>query len=282
MGAEAVSRPVAALTGPELNCGLGDGGILLKKTAVVISVLAALLLASGAIAAKKYLITSSAQIKPGAISLASLSRAAKAGLAGHPGANGQAGPAGPQGPKGDTGATGPAGPAGPKGSDGKDGKSAPAPEYGVADVLVSRGGHPATTWARYSTTLGSPVGDTTSGTFRFTCSTANAPCTVSVAAAVLSANSESVGVYPRVLIMRQDYNAGGPEVYCEYGDGSTGAAPVSVASQSPSSTPTMTPMQINIGGTADCNGPVSTAGDVSVITVPDGYYDVSSTFVFKK
>ncbi|MDX6564214.1 MAG: hypothetical protein QOD65_4028, partial [Gaiellales bacterium] len=37
---------------------------------------------------------------------------------------------------------------------------------------------------------------------------------------------------------------------------------------------------INIGGTADCSGPVATAGDVNVITVPAGYYDVHSTFVF--
>ena len=52
--------------------------------------------------------------------------------------------------------------------------------YGVATVNVSRGGQPATAWATYSTALGSPVGDNTGGVFRFTCSTANAPCTVSV------------------------------------------------------------------------------------------------------
>jgi hypothetical protein len=39
-------------------------------------------------------------------------------------------------------------------------------------------------------------------------------------------------------------------------------------------------VQINIGGSADCGGPVSTAGDVNQITVPSGYYDVHSTFLF--
>ena len=39
-------------------------------------------------------------------------------------------------------------------------------------------------------------------------------------------------------------------------------------------------VQINIGGSADCGGPVTTAGDVDQITVPVGCYDVKSTFVF--
>jgi hypothetical protein len=89
----------------------------LKKTAGVIAVLAALLLASGAVAAKKYLITSSAQIKPGTISYANLSTGVQDRL-GQPGANGPAGPAGPQGPKGDKGDTGAAGPQGPQGPKG--------------------------------------------------------------------------------------------------------------------------------------------------------------------
>jgi hypothetical protein len=152
--------------------------------------------------------------------------------------------------------------------------------YGVATVNVSRGGAPATAWATYSTALGSPVGDNTGGVFRFTCATAMAPCTVSVGGAVLSRSAGSAAIYPRILIYRQDYNAGGPEVYCEYGDGSTGAAPLALTKQPLSSTPTYTPVQVNIGGTADCSGPVATAGDVNQITVPAGYYDVHSTFVF--
>jgi hypothetical protein len=44
----------------------------------------------------------------------------------------------------------------------------------------------------------------------------------------------------------------------------------------------MTPLTLHIGGSADCDGPVPDAGAVSVITVPAGYYDVFSTFVFRK
>jgi hypothetical protein len=151
-------------------------------------------------------------------------------------------------------------------------------EYGAATVNVSIGGHAASVWARYSTAIGSPVGDTTGGVFRFTCSTG--PCTVSVAAAILSDDAGTGGVYPRVLIYRQDLNNGGPEFYCEYGDGSTGTAPATLTKQPLSATPTFAPMQINIGGSADCKGPVTAAGDVNQITVPTGYYDVNSTFVF--
>jgi hypothetical protein len=161
------------------------------------------------------------------------------------------------------------------------GKDDSGTEYGVATVNVSRGSvNPATAWATYSTPLGSPVGDTTGGVFRFTCSTANAPCTVAIKAAVLSDSAGTAAFYPRVLIYRQDYNSGGPEVYCEYGDGSTGSAPLAIVKQQPSATPAYTAVPVNIGGSADCGGPVTTAGDVPVITVPSGYYDVHSTFVF--
>lgn len=51
--------------------------------------------ASGAFAARKYLITSSAQIKPGAVAFGNLSADAKRRLAGKPGPAGPAGPAGP-------------------------------------------------------------------------------------------------------------------------------------------------------------------------------------------
>ena len=187
---------------------------------------------------------------------------------------------GQTGATGATGAKGATGPQGVKGDKGDPGKDAPAAQYGVATVNVSRGGAPATAWATYSTALGSPVGDTTSGSFRFTCSDANAPCTVAVKAAVLSTGTGSGSVYPRVMISRQDYNAGGPSTFCEYGDGSTDAAPASITKQAPSATPTYSAMQVNIGGTADCGGPVTTAGNVNVITVPSGYYDVTSTFVF--
>jgi hypothetical protein len=65
--------------------------------------IAALVLAttSSAVAAKHYLITSSKQIKPGAISAGNLSNAARTTLRGDRGATGAQGP---QGPKGDPGA----------------------------------------------------------------------------------------------------------------------------------------------------------------------------------
>ena len=166
----------------------------------------------------------------------------------------------------------------PKPGDGNGG-SDDTNSYGVASVWVSRGGNPATAWATYSTLLGSPVGDNTGGVFRFTCSTANAPCTVAVKAAVLSDSADPGSVYPRVLIYKQDYNVGGPEVYCEYGDGSTGSAPLAVTPQAPTSTPAYTAVPLNIGGSDDC-GLAGPAGDVNQITVPAGYYDVKSTFVF--
>ncbi len=172
---------------------------------------------------------------------------------------------------------------GPSGPQGAPGVNALAAEYGAAAVIVQRGAGAPAPWAIYSTRLGSPVGDTTGGTFRFTCSAANAPCRVSVGAAVLSdAPGAAVGFWPRVMIQRQDIN-GGPQTYCEYGDGVGSPDPFgAVTPQLTSSTPTFAPMTVHIGGSADCGGPVATAGAVSVITVPAGYYDVFSTFVFKK
>jgi hypothetical protein len=181
---------------------------------------------------------------------------------------------GPPGPPGPPGPVGPPGPQGPPGAD------APPAEYGVAAVSVDRGTGPAI-WATYSTRLGSPVGDNTGGAFRFTCRTDQAPCKVSVSAAYLTAGAGALGVYPRVLIHRQDYVSAGPETYCEYGDGSSPAfAPL--LAQPLSSSPAYTPFPIDIGGSADCGGPDPTAGAVNQITVPAGYYDVSSTFTFVK
>ena len=177
--------------------------------------------------------------------------------------------------RGFTGPQGPVGPQGPKGEKGDDGKP-PKVDYGVAKVNVSRGGGAYSTWATYSTALGSPVGDNTGGVFRFTCSTANAPCKVKVSAAILGSSNHAV--YPRLLLYRQDYVQAGPgpfpEVYCEYADGSTGSAPFPLTGNAGYSD-----VPVNIGGTDDCGlgGP---AGNVDQITVPAGYYDVNSTFVF--
>ena len=138
------------------------------------------------------------------------------------------GPRGPAGPAGARGAQGPAGPQGPQGpagpAGGAPGSAAVPPEYGVAAVDVTRGGT-AATWAVYSTELGSPVGDTTGGTFRFTCTTAQAPCFVAVKAAALSDSGGTVSFYPRLLLERTGTPPGTlePTLYCEYADGAGGA-----------------------------------------------------------
>lgn len=201
------------------------------------------------------------------------------------------GPAGPPGTPGASGAPGEPGLPGLPGAPGQPGADAPI-AYGVGTVNVKRGAGLASAWAAYSTRLGSPLGadltngikgDTASGAFRFTCRDTHGVCEVSVAAATLSTVAgEAVYVLPRVLIQKQSYTAGGPQSYCEYGDGSAGAFPALVPTQASTATPLYTSMLINIGGSADCAGPVSTAGDVSVITVGPGYYDVFATFVFKK
>jgi hypothetical protein len=93
-----------------------------KKAITVIAALVAVLaVTSGAFAAKQYMITSSKQIRHGAVSLSDLSRHARKVLHGKRGATGPAGIAGqvgPQGVKGDTGSTGPQGPQGPQGAPG--------------------------------------------------------------------------------------------------------------------------------------------------------------------
>lgn len=213
-----------------------------------------------------------------------------AGPAGPQGVPGNVGPAGPQGIAGNIGPEGPTGPAGPQGPAGVD---APPADYGIAAISVQRGNSSPSVWARYSTRVGSPVGDTTGGAFRFTCSTANAPCRISVGAAFLSTGGNA-GFYPRLLIQRQDYATAGlptsatsaPQKYCEYGDGSFGVTTpdgiATLSAQVPTATPSYTGIAIHIGGSADCGGPVSTSGLVNEIVVPAGYYDVFSTFTFIK
>lgn len=185
------------------------------------------------------------------------------GAAGVPGA---AGAAGPQGPKGDTGATGPQGAAG---------QGAPAPAFGIAKILVDRGSGPAT-WATYSAPLlGSPAGDQAQGTFRFTCASV-ADCTLSVQA---HATASGWTVYPRVLIMKQ-LAAGGPETYCEYGDGSdNNGATTALAG-------TDAVVLLGIGGTLDCGSAQAYPGSgiAPEISVPGGgnHYDVYTTLVYAK
>jgi hypothetical protein len=81
-----------------------------KGITLIAGLVAVLAVTSGAFAAKHYVITSSSQIKKGAISLSDLSHTARKALArGHQGKTGARGPqgrAGTQGPKGDAGAPG--------------------------------------------------------------------------------------------------------------------------------------------------------------------------------
>jgi hypothetical protein len=79
----------------------------LKKGITLIAALVAVLaVTSGAFAANHYLITSSKQIKAGAVSLSDLSPSARKALKGHNGATGAAGPQGQAGMTGKDGAAG--------------------------------------------------------------------------------------------------------------------------------------------------------------------------------
>ena len=105
----------------------------------------------------------------------------------------------------------------PKSKNGGGGGGANA-EFGVANVFVSRGGERPARFATFSVTLGSPAGSTTGGQFRFSCSQAQAPCKVSLGAAVISAISGDAILYPRLLIHKQDGDSV-PITFCEYADG---------------------------------------------------------------
>ena len=92
-----------------------------KSITLIVGLIAVLAVTSGAFAAKKYLITSSSQIKNGVISYADLSPAARAKLQGQQNLQNQQGQQGPQGPQGQQGQPGPQGPQGPQGQQGQQG-----------------------------------------------------------------------------------------------------------------------------------------------------------------
>jgi hypothetical protein len=197
------------------------------------------------------------------------------------------GPAGPQGP---TGPAGPAGSQGPTGPAGQPGQSAPALEYAVASVFVDRGNGP-TRYATFSVALGSPVGTTTGGDFRFSCSAAQAPCKISYGAAVISDQSGNALVHPRLLIHKED-SPGAPITFCEYADGANNIAGLDQIPRVPSLqdavTAMQTPLNMGIGGTLDCGSTqTSITGVVTEILVPassngtsTAFYDVAATFAF--
>ncbi len=191
---------------------------------------------------------------------------------------GAQGPAGPQGPPG---------PAGPLGPTGPSGDVSTAGEYAVANVLVSRAAAAPRIWATYSAAMGSPIGTTAGGEFRFTCSPDQAPCKVSIAAAVLSDTTGSALVHARVLIYKEDPSE--PEVFCEYADGSTNSTTPAVISRVPMSTSVLSidsPLNMGIGGSLDCGAGQQYSPTVREIWVPSGpngnaSYDVFTTFGFK-
>ena len=85
----------------------------MKRTIIALGAIAlALALAGGAFAGKRYLITSSSQVKNGSLSVKDLSKKARKALKGNRGRTGA------QGPKGDTGGQGPKGDKGDKGDSG--------------------------------------------------------------------------------------------------------------------------------------------------------------------
>jgi hypothetical protein len=97
----------------------------LNATSLVAVIALVLAMGGGAYAAKRYLITSTKQIKPSVLKQLK-------GASGKPGASGAPGPAGPTGPAG-AGAAGPAGPqgpAGPAGAPGSEGKEGPPGKEG--------------------------------------------------------------------------------------------------------------------------------------------------------
>ncbi len=189
---------------------------------------------------------------------------------GDTGAQGDSGDGGLQGAKGDTGSQGLQGEKGEKGDKGDKGEPW-TPEYAVAKVDVQRGAGSVATWGQYSTTLGSPYGDSTAGSFRFTCSAAHVTCKVSVEAL----GPDGWTVWPRILIHKQDIN-GGPSTYCEYGDGATNNQAFEAVDA---------PLTLGIGGSLDCPGTTQAypaGGTASYIEVPVGYYDVQASFTFLK
>ena len=197
---------------------------------------------------------------------------------------GAAGPQGAQGPQGPQGARGPAGSQGPKGNTGPPVTA----EVGFASVFVDRGDPlDPSRWATYSVPLLAP-GSTTGGQFRFSCSATQAPCEVSLGAAVISSETGTTGFYPRLLIHGHD--GPGPMNFCEYADGANNNLGVAQVQRVPTladaltaTTPPGGAIPMGIGGSLDCGDTGQTEPDDGVVTeiwVPAGFYDVWATLAF--
>ena len=162
------------------------------------------------------------------------------------GKQGAQGPAGPQGAQGVQGVQGPQGAAG---------AAAAAPEFGVGTVFVERGNNGPSRFAAFSVPLGSPTGSTTGGEFRFSCSAAQAPCKISLGAAVISSQTGTAAFYPRLVIHKED-TRGAPMTFCEYADGATNNLGIDQVQRVPTLGAAVAAMQtqrnLGIGGTLDC------------------------------
>jgi len=164
-----------------------------------------------------------------------------------------------------------------------------APEYGLVSVFVNRGSGP-TRWATFSGALGSPAGTTLGGNFRFTCTPAQAPCKISIGAAVLSDQSGTTLVHPRLLINKQANAASAPITSCEYADGANNNAGLDTISRVPTlvaaEAAMNTPLSMGIGGSLDCGSTQPYSPSVTEIWVPaasvtdSAFYDVAATFAF--
>src|ERR1700722_4802656 len=175
-----------------------------------------------------------------------------------------------------TAAQGPAGPAGQQGHAGEDAQALP---YGIAEVQVDRNGSgKPSTWGVYSTTLGSPVGDTASGEFEFTCSDVADGCNISLQAYATAAGYQ---VYPRIVVTKQDNNTGDIQA-CEYGDGANNAGGLSALTTAAS------PVTVGYGSTWDCGGNQTGSPDSAQhLNVPGAagegeHYYVQTTWSFVK
>jgi hypothetical protein len=168
---------------------------------------------------------------------------------------------------------------GPAGQGGNQDKNSRAVKYGIGEVLVDRGdGAGAVVWATYSTSLGSPVGDTASGEFVFTCKNVTNGCNVSLQA---YATKDGYQVYPRIVLTKQD-NTNGYVHGCEYGDGINNEGGLATLTKTPS------PITVGYGSTFDCDGNQTGSPDgVSYLNVPGAsgqgiHYYVSTTWTFEK
>jgi hypothetical protein len=207
----------------------------------------------------------------------------RAGVRGVRGAAGKTGPQGAQGPKGDTGPAGSAGPPGPAGT------PAATPEYGLVSVFVDRGSGP-TRYATLSGALGSPAGTTMGGDFRFSCTPVQAPCKISAGAAVISNQSGTTVVHPRLSIHKQADLANAPITFCEYADGANNNAGLDTIQRVPTlaaaETAMDTPLSMGIGASLDCGSAQTYSPEVTEIEVPaasasdTAFYDVAASFAF--